>query len=333
MNAEDPSAERAEAAPGAVRGVECPLCGYDQEGALAAFRDAAAWPVQGRCPECGLEWFWGDLLHPGKRLPEWFVESLRRAALPAAVRTWRRALRPRRFWQEMRVPWPVRRGRLVLFAALALVLAYVVAAAAGAWMGYMSWAGAQMVAAGGLGLGTPGLEFVLQVVWPVGSGGYYAREGPFGPSVVLALMWLVLMPAPFLLLRDTFMTVRVRRVHLLRIWAYSLAAWPPVVLVCAALQVAVALIRRNLTWGSPGSMQFMWWELTNIVARADWLVVLLTGVWVGWFWWQAIRVYLRLPHARAVVVMMLIASFLGALAIAAYYPGSELMEQIGYWIV
>lgn len=312
--------------------MECPLCGYDQEGALAAFRDAAAWPMRGRCSECGLDWLWGDLLHPGKQLPAWFVEDPRRATAPAAVWTWRRALRPRRFWREIRVTWPVRRGRLVVFALIALLLAYAAAAGAGAWMAYQYWGAGQMVAAGGLGIGTPGMEFVWRVVWPIDSGNVYGREAPFGPCAVLSLMWLVLMPLPFLVMRDTFMKVRVRRVHLLRIWAYSLAAWPLVVFICAALQIGALLIQRNLWWGPTGAPQRIWWDITLFVQRADWLVVALTGAWLGWFWWQSIREYLRLPHARTVAVMMLITSFLGALAIAAYLPGSGLMRQIGYWI-
>ena len=151
-------------------------------------------------------------------------------------------------------------------------------------------------------------------------------------NISVKLMWLVLIPLPFLVMRDTFMKVRVRRVHLLRIWAYSLAAWPLVVFICAALQIGASLIQRNLWWGPTGAPQQIWWDITLFVQRADWLVVALTGAWLGWFWWQSIREYLRLPHARTVAVMMLITSFLGALAIAAYLPGSGLMRQIGYWI-
>jgi len=308
--------------------VDCPRCGYDQSGALASFRAADAWPMRGRCPECGLDWCWGDLLHPARQMPKWLVENPRRAAALTLAPTWRRALRPRRFWSRVLVTLPIHRGRLVLYALFTLLLTYAVAGATSAWSEHAF--GGRMFMPGAIISPSRTDTLLLAAAWPVGSGSYHDVR-PLGPMSVLAIAWVLLMPLPFLALRQTFLLIRVRRIHLLRIWAYSLTPLPPLVLVVGLIHHSAHLVQSSITAWS--GYQRTAWSVASSVLHADWCVALILGAWLALFWSRSIRLYLRLPNARLVITLMLIASFLGATAIAAYYPGSTLTQQVGSWFV
>lgn len=331
---DQPAAVAAEGSPTAG-GVECPLCGYDQAGALDGFgRDA--WPMRGRCPECGLKWFWGDLLHPARQVPGWFAENPKRFAPVVLARTWRRALRPRRFWRSIEVVMRVNRGRVLLFALLAVLCSYGLAAVAGGlwevlfrqrvfggpprpagasfWM-LVDWQSVAVAAA---------VPVRQQVEW---------LPPPLAHCTVLVAAWMLLMPLPFLALRETFMRLRVRPVHLLRIWAYSLAALPLMVLGLAAVRFAAQWVSGLIGYGYAGGYSAMTWSLCSTLGRNEWPVVAIAGIWLAVFWGRAASGYLRLPNTKAVVALMLVASFLAALAIAAYYPGSGLTRAVAEWVV
>lgn len=310
--------------------VTCPLCGYDQSGAIAAWRSGNESPLRGRCSECGLDWHWGDLLHPAKQLPHWFAENPRRWAVPVLVSTWRRALRPRRLWDGVLVTMPVHRGRLVMFAAVALLAAYVVAGGMSAWSSY---------AFGGWGLVIGGaaqsraVQATVAAVFPFRLG-LYPDVRAVGVVTLLALVWMLLMPMPFLVLRDSFSRIRVRRVHLLRIGVYSLAPLPLIMLALALLRHGALLVSRNIgAWTTDPTLYMTWWRVTYSVVNADWIVLLIVAAWLAVFWLRAIRLYLHLPNPRAVVAMIMLASLLAAVAIVAYLPGSSLAQQVGSWFV
>lgn len=319
--------------PEAARAVECPLCGYDQEGALASFRGGESCPMRGRCPECGLDWFWGDLLHPAKQIPRWFAENTKRWAVPVLFGTWWRALRPRRFWQQVLVTLPIRQNRLLWFAVVALLMMYLVASVSAALSAFV-W-NPRMMLVGGVWVTQSDYQAAAwAAIWPIDLGaGYYSNSRPFGPTFFVAVLWFVFMPLPFLVLRDTLMQVQVKRVHLLRICAYSLAALPFITLVYAGVILAATWTQQTVGWGARGTFQSMVWNAAYFVIRAQWFILVLAGIWLGWFWSRAITQYLHLPNARTVVVLMMIASFLAATVIVAYLPGCSLTDQMGYWLM
>ncbi|MCC7390586.1 MAG: hypothetical protein IT431_17690 [Phycisphaerales bacterium] len=108
---------------------DCPRCGYDQTGAVAAWTDRC--PLRGRCPECGIDFRWRDVLRPELDTPRWFVE--RRwigrervifSRMVRALRTWWWVLLPWRFWGRIKLHQPVGwLGLLVWLPAVLLVLA------------------------------------------------------------------------------------------------------------------------------------------------------------------------------------------------------------------
>jgi hypothetical protein len=310
--------------------VVCPLCGYDQSGAIAAWRNGNESPLRGRCSECGLDWHWGDLLHPAKQLPNWFAENPRRWAVPVLISTWRRALRPRRFWETVLVTMPVHCGRLVMFAAAALFAAYVVAGALGAWNAYQFGVVGWRMMMGGV-TRSAWADIVYAAVLPIERVHF---DGHAITQVMLVgLVWWLLMPLPFLVLRDSFSRIRVRRVHLLWVWAYSLSSLPLPLFVFVLSRSAARWVQHHIlsswTFASAGSRAA--WEASQMVLVSDWVFVVAVAAWLAVFWSRAIRLYLHLPNPRAVVGMMMLASFLAATAVVAYFPGSTLVQRVAWW--
>jgi putative effector of murein hydrolase LrgA (UPF0299 family) len=68
-----------------------------------------------------------------------------------------------------------------------------------------------------------------------------------------------------------------------------------------------------------------------MVLVSDWVFVVAVAAWLAVFWSRAIRLYLHLPNPRAVVGMMMLASFLAATAVVAYFPGSTLVQRVAWW--
>src|SRR4051812_30293929 len=70
--------------------VECPLCRYNLRGL-----------TEPRCPECGLQFTWAEVLDPNSRHPYLFEHHPERN-LPSFFRTLWAGLRTRRFWTKLR---------------------------------------------------------------------------------------------------------------------------------------------------------------------------------------------------------------------------------------
>src|SRR5262245_38329796 len=83
--------------------ISCPRCGYDQRGVAATWIDQC--PLEGTCTECGLPFFWRELLDPSISLPRWCVErqrSLLVFPLQCAA-TLVRTFWPWRFWAAISI--------------------------------------------------------------------------------------------------------------------------------------------------------------------------------------------------------------------------------------
>lgn len=104
---------------------ECPRCGHDLRGPQAGWREAC--PLAGRCPDCGLDFAWGDLLSGRMHYPRWCVEGARsplnwglRAGPQLAVATFR----PRMLLGRLRLEHRIRPLRLAgAFAGFLVLLA------------------------------------------------------------------------------------------------------------------------------------------------------------------------------------------------------------------
>jgi len=88
------------------RDVLCPLCEYNLRGL-----------IEPRCPECGHQFIWAEVLDP-KRSHPWLFEHRDRRRIRAFFHTFAVSMLPRRFWSAVR-PTHVPNGRRIMFYWLA----------------------------------------------------------------------------------------------------------------------------------------------------------------------------------------------------------------------
>ena len=109
----------------ATRAASCPRCGYDLEGARAAWKDSC--PLSGVCSECGYEFDWADLLRADRQRVWWLYEHAKRWwRLDRAFLTCLATLWPLWFWRRVQ---PHVRINVRLLLLWPLVAAACIAAA------------------------------------------------------------------------------------------------------------------------------------------------------------------------------------------------------------
>jgi hypothetical protein len=115
----------------------CPRCGYDQRGVIASWSDSC--PISNSCTECGLDIQWSEILNPIFAEPnKWFIEakSPLRGLARRMLGTFLMALRPWRFWREVRMVNEPRWSRAFLFLFLLSFIAMLIVATS---RGYNAW--------------------------------------------------------------------------------------------------------------------------------------------------------------------------------------------------
>ncbi len=88
--------------------IVCPLCDYNLRGL-----------AEPRCPECGYQFVWPDLLDPERRKHPWLFEENPRRNISSFIRTFAVSFVPRRFWASLKPSHPPRPQRLLLYWVLA----------------------------------------------------------------------------------------------------------------------------------------------------------------------------------------------------------------------
>jgi hypothetical protein len=303
----------------------CPRCGYDQSGAIAAWErsEPPACPLEGVCSECGLEFAWRDVLNPRFHDLARFFERARNRLVAAFFTTWLRALRPRRFWSWIRMEHPTRAGRMALVVAIGVALVAAIAAA--------------FVAAI-----TPWLELMARFLPPryyqttgwsdifwnsrlVGGDLYFTKRGNGDPApwVVIAVGAALCMPLAFVLLPVTLRRARVRRGHIVRVWAYGLI-WLPLVLAAPALVFAlvpmgvmldVRLHGAGYWCRGLGVWLYRFSSLPGLACAAAWIFL----------WWKAAAGrYMRLPRPALIAGAMLLLTILLVVGVLTVIPGGAM---------
>lgn len=111
----------------------CPRCGYDLAGHASGWSEKC--PLAGLCPECGLDFRWGDLLNPALRNLPWLYEHAPRWwSLRAWFATTIRVALPWYFWKRVELHHRVVPQRLGMWVAIVfatpMLLALIVSTAA-----------------------------------------------------------------------------------------------------------------------------------------------------------------------------------------------------------
>lgn len=306
--------------PSLVESPSCPRCGYDLSGARGAWRERC--PLDGVCPECGLGYEWRDVFRPERLTPRWSFEHARAGPMRSWLATAARTLRPARFWTRMRVESPVRTGRLVVLALGVVLATHVVIALLWGSIGYaQSRAG---YPAGWLGIIAEPWDSALSLTINP-----YTPRGRFVPAPLtilpfVAAVWGLGAALPFACLGPSLRRARVKRVHVLRAWAYFVPTVAVLVLGSAVYWTAHAHILARGLW--------RWWMWNTTI----WMVV-LAGPLVLWYWWwwrSFVGTYLRLDRPGLTAALMLTVSGLAVLAVAAYVPGSPVADEAAWlWVM
>ncbi|MEN0021513.1 MAG: hypothetical protein AAF747_11605 [Planctomycetota bacterium] len=117
---------------------DCPRCGYDLGGEVAAWdrRETNDCPLRGMCSECGYEFAWRDVLNEQYRALGPFVEHARgwRSFLWRSWKTLLWVLWPPLFWKRVQMHHRVRVFTAWKWAVLVLVIGLVVGKAMQALM-------------------------------------------------------------------------------------------------------------------------------------------------------------------------------------------------------
>ncbi|HMN40178.1 MAG TPA: hypothetical protein PKE29_04985 [Phycisphaerales bacterium] len=240
----------------------CPRCGYDVSGIVPTWAEAC--PLEGICTECGLAYEWVDIFRPERIYPSWSYEHARRGRFRALVRRLLRIPTPGRLWRQMRLAAPVRVRSLALIAMLAVLASHTLVVAIRVGLSHKDLWGVVWVRVGTAGRTAPVTvfnwgELLTMAIWPY-TRGWERLVGPLG---LILLLWALLAPLPFFVLEQTMARSKVRRVHLLRGWAYSLVV-AGVVLVVDAVVMGVpiyasgsfSLVARGL-WTMLGLLLFV----------------------------------------------------------------------------
>ncbi|MFO0835477.1 MAG: hypothetical protein U0638_10930 [Phycisphaerales bacterium] len=311
----------------------CPRCGYDLSGLAASWRDSC--PVTGTCSECGHSYQWGDLYFPLRHAPEWSFEHSPKPAF-ALVASWWRALRPRSFWSRMQMHHTIVAARLWVLLAVMLLLMHLAAGVGMVWLEHT---------AGDIAVQTDSdwlrVRDVLSVLFNP-----YARvvANQFPPIyaawVYVAVLTALFCPGGFVMLRQTFTKLGLRRDHVLRAAAYSLTPLPLLLLAFSLARAigaygsawALGLTLRTSRSGPPDGLTRFCNSLddvSNWIGAYQWLAMPLTLAWCGSFWWFFARRYLKLADATRSTTLLVLVAFLAALAIVTFWPGSTLARDLG----
>lgn len=284
---------------------QCPRCGYDQSGAAAAWTDSC--PLRGRCPECGLEYAWSDIMDTHRHDLPWLHEHTpgRWPGCIRALRTWLRCLVPWVFWGSVPLAARVVWWRLLLWVLLVFGSVHAVHGLAGSfatWQalnsnalgvrGPMPW---QMRAAAFLDdWATP----YASVSWWAGGAWHVDPQWSRWPwTVWLAISPLPLMPAMILLLGTSRAMTKVRFGHVLRAAVLQTAIFVPWYAFYACIAVERAVV-GGVRWSR---------VVASMLHSAAPYMTAASVAWFAAWWYCAIVIGFRLPRGRLVWLLLMVA--------------------------
>ena len=295
----------------------CPRCGYDVSGVVPKWTEKC--PLEGTCSECGLVYLWVDIFRPERLHPAWSFEHVKRKRVRAFFRTVIRAFRPASIWREMSISAPIRLGRLAILVIASWLLVHLLACSLATWTLWpeLTWGLRGTSHLGGT-FDWPLMRSAL--AWPYSQNYRHTVE----PLALLATVWGLLIPLPFLILRQSMRTARCRLSHLLRGWACFMPAVASVIAFELVASYAISFVPKLswTLWARSATPLHRWeyavWSWMGLV------IFIAAGLWAVRWWWLFTKDYLRLEQPRLVVALMVVVSFLTALAGCAFVNNGEL---------
>ena len=243
-----------------------------------------------RCPECGEAFTWQEVLDDYRRRQKPIFEyRWRKEPLRSFVRTWFRAARPGKFWKMLDIhdppqPWP-------LLATVGVVL-IVMAMSMALLDGINSWLLMSMgFRAGRVRPPFPTADLPMYILEAF-------KHPMFHRILVSTLTWYLTSFLSLLVFQQSMRLCKVRTVHVLRVWAYAVPLFVPVV---TAAGYGIDLLATVLHA----------WRLVELnfgLAIALWLFAI-------WSLRCGYRSYLRMRHSAAVAITSQIIALLATLIV------------------
>jgi hypothetical protein len=297
----------------------CPRCGYDQAGEITRWRDEPAWPVHGRCTECGLDFEWADVFNQGRNDLAWLYEHTprRRLGLLRAWRTWGHAIIPRRLWRNLRLESRVSISRLLVWPLVVCLVFYLINVCSELLTLYFMW-GATKARWMGRGVILNWPQEILNAfldpiasfrdeplrTWILDSQIFYLPYALAGPLAIVPLT-----PVILLMLTRSRAVATVRAAHIARAGIYQLAIFVPFLAIYALDSARDTYgYYRGGPFGS-GTMRWLLGTWTPVVGGT-------LMAWYMWFWHDAIVHGLRMPRGRIVWGLLMVAAGLLAFLVA-----------------
>lgn len=296
-----------------VTSPDCPRCGYDQRGMVATWDAEGSCPVDGRCSECGLAFLWRDVLSEKFVRQGRIYELAQQKVALAFVETWLELWRPWMLWRRITMSHPVNRRRLARIGVLGPVLAHVAGCLALSVMlsverTMMRWAWVKSW------WGRPLRDEVLDsatVFWGLGESSW-DRGGEPVVFWLVTLVMLALMMLTWRLVPTTLDRCGVLPKHLERVWVYTAASVPGVVI---GAMCGLTFLWMVTAWLLHAGVRLEWPEwILKVMIRDRWVwgYVLVWGWLLACQGWAFSR-YLKLPRAWAVAGLLSVVSGLALL--------------------
>lgn len=307
-----------------VQSPVCPRCRYDLRGATASWSESCR--CTGRCPECGFDFDWADLLRPDRQRDERFIEhTRRRRRIPrAAIRTLARSFYPPGFWSWIKLHHETSVRRMILWVLLLIVplwAAQALCVNVGLFVVECSWL--SLMGSSDFSHYTTYLSAWTQpiIAWGDFSRGLHDYEWLVAESIPAILMSLMALqigwPLMVAVLPTTLGKAKVHWKHILRAFIYS-TGWT-VLSLLAVVTIRVVdlyevLASPNTTWGhSPTIIERL---------NGNSLFFILTFgfmLWTLWWWYIVIVRHWRLQRGHIVWMVLLIPVSLIAFAAATLH--------------
>ena len=186
--------------------VHCPLCNYNLRGL-----------AEPRCPECGYQFTWPELLDPARRRHAYLFELHQESNFKSFWKTAFHSLRPRKFWLTLRADQPSVPRRLFLYWAISAFVTLAAITSEYAMHVFVTNDDRLRGIRSVFGANTPHfpLDWALETVLPTLAMG----------AVVLMWPWITFLS--LLVFRKSMRRARVMRIHVARCVVYcsDIALW------------------------------------------------------------------------------------------------------------
>ena len=253
---------------GSLPDVHCPLCEYNLRGL-----------TEPRCPECGYQFAWADLLDPAQKGHRYLFETYPGSLFAAFWKTAWHGLRPRKFWKTLRADMPVVPLRLVFYGLLTVIICLLGIASSYATNQFFAYQ--DMIAFNNSLTGWQRLNNQRPFEWlPFDQ---YALTG------ILVGGWPVLTFLSLMVFQISMRRAKVKAVHVLRCVIYG---WDAVVWVALSALFLNSIVAVEI-----------YAEITSASSQLNILLWALGWGWVatiisfGYRLFISYRFYLRFQHA------------------------------------